>query len=160
MATDRSKALLSPRLGPALLTLLLAVACSGSGAPSAPEAPSRGGLEIAYFPDPGVGAPAAEAGADFVTRFEMRIRESGGVAVTLDRIEVGISTDPTAGLVLEALGIAEAAGSNRLEPRGLLVVPVELFYRGEDSATDLLVVIEGSDVLGYPVELRGGMPIR
>jgi hypothetical protein len=142
------------------LALLLTVACSGSGGPSAPQEPARGRLIIAYFPDPGVGAPAVEAEADYVTRFEMRIREAGGVAVTLARIEVGVNTDPSAQLRLDTPDIIAAAGSNRLEPRGLLVVPVEFFYRGDESATDLLVIIEGADARGNPVELRGGMPIR
>jgi hypothetical protein len=146
--------------GGVLLSLLLAAACSDSETPLAPDEPARGRLNIAYFPDPGVGTPATGAEADFVTRFEMRIREAGGAAVTLTRIEVGVNTDPTAGLVLDASAIVVAAGSNRLEPRGLLVVPVEFFYAGEESTTDLVVVIEGVDVLGNTVELRGGMPIR
>jgi hypothetical protein len=143
-----------------LLVVSLPAACSDSGDPSgATEAP-RGRLDIAYFPDPAVGAPAPGGSPGFVTRVEMRIREMGGVGVRLTQLQVGVSTDPSSTQVLGTDEIVARGGSDRVASRGLLVLRVEISYGTADSFGDIQVVIEGMDDLGQPVDYTGGLPIR
>jgi hypothetical protein len=143
-----------------LLVVSLLAACSDSGGPSgATEAP-RGRLDIVYFPDPAVGAPAPDASPGLVTRVEMRIREVGGVGVRLTQLQVGVSTDPSSTQVLGTDEIIARGGSDRVPLRGLLVLQVEISYGTTDSFGDIQVVIEGTDDLGQPVDYTGGLPIR
>jgi hypothetical protein len=136
------------------------VGCDGSSTPSAHPEPSRARLDISYFPDPAVGSPAPNRVPGSVTRVELRIRELGGVGVTLERIEAGVSNDPRSLDVLEAAQIEARAVSSRVEPRGLLVVGVEIAYEVEDRVADVQVVMSGMDDLGNAISYDGGLPMR
>lgn len=143
-----------------LAILALASPACGSTGPGVPTLPTAGIFYLSYAPDPAVASPSGEPGSDWVTRFTIRIRESGGVPVHVSRVEVGVSADPRARLTLDANAIAQRAGTSRLEPRARLDVEVELAYRAATSTSDLQVVVEGTDDRGNAVEIRGGMPVR
>ena len=135
-------------------------ACGGAGPNQPSSSTAAGAFILSYAPDPAVASPSVEAGADWITRFTIRIRESGGVPVHVSRIDVGVSADPRARLTLDAHAIATRAGTSRLDPRARLDVEVELRYRAATSTSDLQVVVQGTDERGNAVEIRGGMPVR
>ena len=106
----------------ALLALLLvpAAACVRSPAPvAAPEPIARGGLRISVDPNPIVAVPVSGGAYEFP--FTIRLNETGGAAVTIQR--VGIDVLAVGGLKvystqLSAADIERRGYSRTIEPLG------------------------------------------
>ena len=141
----------TPRVIIAAIALTLVVGCGSDSSPAAPSPPSRASITISVSPDPGTAQASSDPDFVWEVEFTVTVRESAGVGATVNFIN--LTTEGDAVNYGSDL-IISAAGTNHVNARGSLEIPLALFYTSTTtggSAFETTLVADCTDERGNTI---------